>query len=396
MRALFLKGQSSYTVTRVFVDEAARAFQRRGLDAWVVDLQDADQPLDQLALEVAGERFDLVYSIGLFGELRDSAGRSVAEIVGAPHVLQYVDYPLSHYFRLANTPASTALLVVDPSHAEAVRSVYGPDRFSHVAFCPHGAVGEPHDLEPDPEAFLAARDIPVLFPGTFYKPGPPMWAELEPATQRVFEAAVEMALAAEFIPALEALDQALDLHGGHLVGEDRDALRINAFAVHERVRSHRRRQMLVAAAAAGFQMLVFGSGYEEELQPFANVMHGGERPLEEIIGFMRRARVVLNVNANFGRGSHERPLSAMLAGAAAATDRSSFYEEHFGPDAIVQLRWTALDEDLAALVALVDDPGRLFGIAGRGHARALAGHRWDNRVDAILAAADAVRTPATG
>jgi hypothetical protein len=33
----------------------------------------------------------------------------------------------------------------------------------------------------------------------------------------------------------------------------------------------------------------------------------------------------------------------------------------------------------------------MHAIARNGQARALAGHRWDNRVDGILAAADAVR-----
>jgi hypothetical protein len=392
MRALFLKGQSAYGATRLFIDEAAEAFRRRGFEARVVDLADAGQVLDRLAWEIAGERFDLAFSIGLFGELRDASGRTVSEVVGAPHVLQYVDYPLSHYFRLATTPGSTALLVVDPTHADAVRSVYGPDRFKHVGFSPHGAIGEPHAVEKDADAFLAARDIPVLFPGSFYKPGPAMWAKLDRATQRVFDAAVEMTLACEFMPAIEAMDSALGLHGGHLTGQDRTNLRVNAFAVHERVRSHRRFEMLKAAAQAGLPLHVFGSGYERDLYRFKNVTHGGERSLAEIAELMRRSRVVLNVNANFGQGSHERPLSAMLAGAAAATDRSAFYGTQFEPGEIIQLRWTALADDLATLKTLLGDVDRLFGIAARGQARAVAGHRWDNRVDAILAAADAVRS----
>ncbi|MEO8114351.1 MAG: glycosyltransferase, partial [Phenylobacterium sp.] len=369
----------------------AAAFGRRGFETRVADLEESGQALDRLGEEIAGERFDLVFSIGLFGELRDSAGRTVSEITGGPHVVQYVDYPLSHYFRLASTPADTALLVVDPTHVDAVRSVYGPDRFRHVAFSPHGAIGEPHPIEPDAAAFMAARDIPVMFPGSLYKPGPVMWAEQSPATRRVFDAAVEEALACEFIPALDALDHALDQHGGHITAQQRSDMRVNAFAVHERVRSHRRVQMVEAAAKAGFQMVIFGAGYQDDAPQWENVTFGGQRPLAEIAEFMGRTQVVLNMNANFGQGSHERPLSAMLAGAAAATDASGFYEAEFGSGEIIQLRWMSLDEDLAALLALLGDPGRLYDIAARGQARALAGHRWDHRVDAILAAADAVR-----
>ena len=122
-----------------FGAKVAAAFRRAGDEAVTADLaEDAPRAgLDPLAA-FAGQGFDLVFSIGLFGELRDGAGRTAAQIVGAPHVVQYVDYPLSHYPRLDATPPETALLTVDPTHVDAVRSAYGPERFAHVAFSPHG------------------------------------------------------------------------------------------------------------------------------------------------------------------------------------------------------------------------------------------------------------------
>lgn len=391
MRILLIKGLSQYDATRLFIEDAAAAFQRAGWDAVVVDVEKADRELDYLGQVVAGQRFDLAYSIGLFGERRDTAGRSLAEIVGAPHVVQYVDYPLSHYFRLNDTPAATVLLTVDPTHADAVRSVYGEGRFAHVAFSPHAALGEPHASEGDPEQFLAARDIPILFPGSFYKPGPPMWEQLPPATRKVFEAAVEIALGQEFIPALEAFDQALAQYGGHLAPAARADFRVNAFAVHERVRQHRRFELLKAAARARLPVQVVGGGYDRDLYRFKNVTHLGAQSLDEVIALMRRSRVVLNVNANFGRGSHERPLTAMVAGAVAASDASSFYADNFGPEAMVQFEWMRLDDGLQALAALLDDPQRMVAIARAGHAKAVAGHRWDSRVAGIVAAAQAAR-----
>jgi len=124
MKALLLKGLSSYEATTLFIDEAAAAFRRRGVDATVVDLGPPQDELGFLAAAVAGRRFDLVFSIGLFAELRDGQGRDVGQIVGAPFVVQYVDFPLSHYRRLAATAPATALLVVDPSHVEAVQCAH--------------------------------------------------------------------------------------------------------------------------------------------------------------------------------------------------------------------------------------------------------------------------------
>lgn len=392
MRALLVKGLSTYDATRLFIDEAAAAFRRRGVEAVVVDVGEAENELDHLAALIEGQAFDLAFSIGLFGELRDGAGRDLGQVAGAPHVIQYVDYPLSHYQRLGATTASTALLVVDPTHVEAIRAVYGVERFKHVAFSPHGALGEPGPAEVDAEAFAGARPIPILFPASFYKPGVALWAGLDKATQKVFEAAVEIALTADFVPALNALDQAIERFGGHLREPLRSSLRLNAFAVHERVRQHRRFEMLKAVAKAGLPVHVYGSGYERDLYRFKNVRHQGSRPLAEIVEAMRQARIVLSINANFGMGSHERPLTAMVAGAVAATDESGFYRKAFAADEIVQLRWTNLAEDLEGLGTLLADPDAMSAIAAKGRARAVAGHRWDNRIDAILAAADAVRT----
>ncbi len=391
MHVLLIKGSSQYGATRLFIDDAAAAFRRAGWEATVVDVETADRELDYLGEAVAGQSFDLAYSIGLFGERRDTAGRSLGQIIGAPHVVQYVDYPLSHYFRLNDTPPATVLLTVDPSHADALRSVYGGDRFANVGFSPHAALGEPHAPGADAAQFEAERDIPILFPGSFYKPGPPMWEQLPPPTRKVFETAVEIALGQEFVPALEAFDQALAQHGGHMSPQARADMRVNAFAVHERVRQHRRFELLKAAARARLPVQVVGAGYDRDLYRFKNVTHLGAQSLEAVIALMRRSRVVLNANANFGRGSHERPLTAMVAGAVAASDASTFYTDNFGPEAMVQFEWMRLDEGLQALTGLLDDPERMFAIAQAGHAKAVAGHRWDNRVAGIVAAAQAAR-----
>lgn len=395
MHALLIKAQSRYGATRLFIDEIAAAFRRCGHRATVVDVADAADELAHLAATTEGQRFDLVYSIGLMGELRDPAGRAVSDVVQAPHVLQYVDYPLSHYSRLASTPPATTLLTVDPSHITAVRSVYGAERFPHVAFAPHGAIGEPYEPGVDAEEFCARRDIPLLFPATFYKPEPALWSKLDGQTRRVFDAAVEIGLGQEFVPALDALDQALAAHGGHLTPSSRAALRVNAFAVHEHIRTRRRFDLLKAAARAQLPLHVVGGEYARDLYRFRNVTHLGEQSLPAVIGLMRRSRVVLSSNANFGRGSHERPLTAMVAGAVAATDASEFYKLNFGDEAIFQYQWKRLDEGLEALVRLLEAPTEMFEMASLGHRLACAAHRWDHRVSTIIAAAEASRAAYT-
>jgi hypothetical protein len=261
---------------------------------------------------------------------------------------------------------------VDPSHVDAIRSTYGSDRFGYVGFSAHGAIGETVSPGADPTVFAADRPIPILFLGTFYKPQAPGWRNLPSNVQKIYEAAVEIALANEWTPALDAIDSVL-----HSAGID---------------------QLLNAAASMGLPLHIFGKGYDEDLHRYKNLTYGGDVDLPVALKLMAQSRVVLNINANFGAGSHERPLSALNAGAAAASDHSSFYASHFkAGEEIALYRWRDLEAGLASIAQLAKQPEAAFAMAQAGQRRTVAEHMWINRVGTIVAAADHVRSgPARG
>jgi spore maturation protein CgeB len=139
-------------------------------------------------------------------------------------------------------------------------------------------------------------------------------------------------------------------------------------------------------------MWVLGKGYDNLLDRFKNITYGGELDLDKTAAVMRSSRIVLNVNANFGAGSHERPLTAMLAGAVAASDHSTFYSNNFREnEEIILYRWMALEEGMNSVAGLANDPETAHAVAVAGQARVAANHRWDDRVDAIVAAAATAR-----
>ncbi|MCK5908956.1 MAG: glycosyltransferase family 1 protein [Caulobacter sp.] len=392
MRAVFIKGGSQYDATRLFIDEMAAAFRRRGHETTVIDgVVDADLR-DVFAAAAAQGQTDLVYTISLFGDFRDECGRSVAQIFNAPHVLQYVDYPLTHLNTLTDTAPETALLTVDPTHIDAVRSTFGEDHVAHLAFCPHAGVGEPVELDADPDAFAARRPLPILFPASFYKLGAPTWAAEGPDITRIFDSALEIALGAEFIPALDAVDQVLRGMGQDPADPRYEMLRRYSFMVHEHVRKVRRMQLLEAAGKAGLPVFCAGFGYDAWIEKYPSLRLAPAMSLTDVAEFMGRSRVVLNANANFGFGSHERPLTAMLAGAAVASDHSAWWAEQFVEDEDLLLyRWRDLDAGVARIAALAEDPEAAWRMGRNAQAKAAAGHRFDNRVDTVINAAAAVQ-----
>lgn len=389
-RVLLIKGQSRYDVLRDFTDAVAAAFRTRGIEPVVLD----SAPLkthDQIfaALKAVG-RVDLAFSFYIFGHYVDPQQRSLSELIGAPVVVQYVDYPLSLREALENTDGETAILTVDPSHADAIRKLYGPQRFAHVGFNPHAGTGKPFPLPASSAEFVAGRPIPILFSGTYYRPVDPPWKDFPANIQRAFAEAADYATSQEFVPALDALDATLKRMGldPNLPDPSIRQVRLLADKVHEWVRALRRHRFFEAAAEVGLPLTVIGAGYDEDLSRFPNIDYRGICGFHDAIALMQQSRMMININANFGQGSHERPFTAMLAGAVAASDFSTYYAGEFDAGREMMLfRWRHLEQDLAALRDLAEDPARLFEIAQAGQNKTSRNHRWANRIDRIIAAA---------
>ena len=393
MRALLIKGKSAYGVLRQFTDELAAACRGHGWAVELLDLEseaDLRRPLDSYVVETP---LDLVFSFGILGESKDADGLYIGDIVCAPHVVQYVDYPLSHLTRLEATSPRAALLMVDETHVAAIESIYGADRFGGVALSAHAAIGPTVFPGLDAADFALRRPIRILLPATGYPVPERGWRNMQPAVQAIFEQACEIALSARWTPPLDALDQAMGAAGLDVADPQFAAFRKLATHVHEHVRAVRRQQVLAAITRLNLPVHIVGAGHDPALAGASNVTVVGEAGVDQVLALMGGSRVVLNINANFGAGSHERPLTAMNAGAVAATDESRFYAANFTAGAdLATYRWDRLDEDLVAIAALADDPDAAFAMASAGQQRVLADHLWTHRIGGIVAAADAARS----
>jgi len=391
MRILNIKGPSQYGGTRLFADEAAAALRRRGHEVEVLDVGDVADAGPRVLAHARTAQVDLVFTINIAGEFRDSQGWTLRDLYGAPHVVWHTDYILSQVARLRATPRSTAMLLVDPTQVEAVRSIYGADRFDHIGFFPHPAVGAPAPDDATLTQFLERRPIEVLWSGSFQQPGTPFEGVQGPARQ-VFQDALDLALAVEWMPPLEALDMVLSARGLDPADPAMAGPREAAALIDIEVRKARRFQFLLAVAQAGVPLHICGLGWEGQLHRFRNATYEGAVEMTRMTELMARARLVLNTNGNFGAGSHERPFSAALAGAATFSDFSRYYAQVFEPGANIELfRWRDLAGGMATLQALAADPERCLSYARSAKAATLASHTWDRRIDQILAAGEAVR-----
>jgi hypothetical protein len=390
LRAVLFKGKSTYDALGAFTGEVAQAFQERGVETVVADLSGAANEHDiQDRLKDIGP-VDFGFTFFVFGDYVGADGRMACDLIGAPLVIQYVDYPLTHRASLERTSSSSAILTVDPSHVDLIRKLYGPNRFVTLGFSPHAGIGKPATLPPTAAAYAAERPIPILFCGSGYRPGEPPWKEFPPYVSKVFAEAAELAMAQEFVPALDAVDATLKRAAARINVADPQFLPLRRLAdrIHEWVRANRRQEFFKTAAKVGLPLTIYGRDFAPDDAVFGNVSYRGEADFTEVLQAMRQSQIVMNINANFGYGSHERPFTAMVAGAVAASDFSTYYADAFDAGReIVLYWWTHLEEHLAGIRDLLHDRDRLFEIAQAGHAKACRDHRWPNRIDNYLAAA---------
>ncbi len=256
-----------------------------------------------------------------------------------------------------------------------------------VRFFPHPAVGQPVPDEPDATAFVAARPIGVLWSGGFVQPGRP-WSSASPTTQKVMDAAVELAMSVEWMPPHQALAKVLSAVGYDVSDPARRHNLASASVIDAEVRLLRRQAFLLALADSGVELHVCGAGWEPHLHRFKAVTYHGSVDMTRMVELMRQTRLVLNTNGNFGAGSHERPFSASLAGAATFSDFSRYYADEFAPgENIALFSWLDLPGAMDSLRALAADPERCWRFARFAKQVTLARHTWDRQVADILDAA---------
>ena len=360
MKVALLKGESR--IGRPTADEMACAFLRRGWNVAIADLAAMPhlQPDELGKCLTAGGPLDLVLS---FGDYADGDGaRSLGEAAGAPHVVQWLDYPGRNLEEFA---ASTAFLFVDMSHVRAVEKFHGAGRFAFLGFGPHGAVCPPRQIPGRAETYADQRSMAVLLAAQRPPKEDPDVSSSD--LRNIFMTAVDIAASAEWMAPLEAVEHAVALHGSRCEGPQE--MSNLTCQVHRWICAERHDRFVAAAAKAGLRFCI-GTTVRE----------------------MQNARLVVALNGNCGRGSSEGPLTAMSAGAALATDRSAFYADAFeeGRD-LMLFHWKTLEEDLERMADLSRNPEALFAMARSGQAKVAAGHRWDNRLDGVIDAGRAAQ-----
>jgi hypothetical protein len=387
MRFLLVKAQSQYGSLRLHVDQLAAALTELGEDVRVVDTM---APFGTAAYVCATvvDGADCVFTFGgVFGQEYGP----VFKKFGITFASLYVDNPVHHLPRLEPPKAQYIAFFLDRTHQAFMQAMDETEAFAHLGFLPPGANTLPEPVDVSREAY-GARDIPILFSGTYRGPPERTWLDMPTAVCNLLDAVAERMVADGSLWIGAALKEALQSGGIALTPDFLRSIAPVLRFVQSFAEAYHRNTFLEVVGAAGVAITTVGKGWPDLCARFPSFSYLGEGSFEETLALLRRTRVVINVNNGFVSGGHERVFAAMAAGAAVFSETSLFYDEVFvaGKD-LITFKTPVQAEVATRLQQLADDPHLGAAIAANGHAKTLANHMWTNRALQVVEVVRRVR-----
>jgi len=382
MRFVLFKGLSQYGSLRLHIDDLGQALARLGHDVRIADLVQDPALLDEIGADPPDCCFGLN---GVAAQAKAPSGSSLFDQMGVVYASLYLDHPLHHQVRLAEPIGRHVALFLDRSHVQFLAAMPKARPLTHVGFLPPGASELPEPVDVSEDAFRA-RDIPLLFTGTYRGEPEAGWTEWDPSPARdVVIETVDRMIADGKTPILDALKASLGARGAGLSPQLFAQLLPVLRAPQAYVEAYQRNALLQALGRHGAPLHVYGNGWDPLVSRYPSFSYGGVGSVEETLHLLRRTRVVLNTNNGFVAGGHERVFSAMCAGAAVFSDASRFYADAFKEGReIATFAWNRLDAAPEQLSALLQDVPKLAAQASAGHRRATAEHRWSDRAAKLV------------
>jgi len=363
--------------------EIGKGFDNVGCEVEYIYLNDPSAMQRAYDLMVAGEVW---FSIGVNDTgsfLQTAPGHYVLGDIPVPYVSVLLDAP----YNVANGDLGFLCLkhylwVLDKSHIGAAKYRFPEKQFAGEIFQPLGGdVAANED-----EIFSTDRDLDVVFSASMFEDGNirEYWKEQteNPFIIHILNDVVEYMLAkpVSLIPAVKYVLEDRGLIGQLYV----DALAPYFHGVFFYVKMKRRYRTLEVLAAKDIPVDVFGPGWENV--PFANKLKlHGQVPYEEVLAAFARAKVVVQDQAEFNNGGHDRVFTAMLNGAAVVSEYSSYLDKKFDNNSEIYLfDWKNTASQMDIVEELINDESKRLASAIRAYGKAKANHKWENRAMGVL------------
>ena len=150
------------------------------------------------------------------------------------------------------------------------------------------------------------------------------------------------------------------------------------------IKPWRRQQMVRCLAESGIKVDIFGGGWDQVSFADSLVQHGSVS-YSEMLDVISKTKVLVQDEALFNDGAHDRVFTAMLNGAVVVSEYSTYLEELFeNQKDIFMFDWQNTKNQLGVIPQLLNDEQLRLSIAMSAYAKVAGKHTWKNRADRII------------
>lgn len=375
---------SQYGVLHHFTHKLHEALQRLGVSSRILVAQH-DNPKPFLT-ELFQDVPDCTLSFN--GLLPDEDGRFFADLIRIPHVAYVIDSP-NTFVSLANSPF-TVIASVDQNGVDFFKGVNA----QHVLFLPHGVE---KTLSFDPKDQERNLDVVMLSSCIDYESILEEWKQTHPKPlQEVLEEAANTALTDDNKSVVQAFVGAMDKKMSQ--GAPLDPNTIDFIEILDQLEMYIRgkERVELVKSIKDAKVHIFGSSapttsWKKQLQGQKNVEFHDAVSFEQALQIMQKSKIVLNSCAWIKRGTHERTLAGLAAGALVLTSRNPYMEEHFtdGKD-ILFYSYKDLSNVNDKVNRYLQDENLRKAVAHAGRENAMHHHTWDIRASQLVKELDPI------
>ncbi len=378
---LFESRDLCYESNQYFMECMAEAFEKQGFPVQICDLSAGMEEKLEGILEKREQFLAAIDFNSLLPRLEIEDGIPYITALGVPFFNYLVDHPLYHHTGIKRSFPGYSVICIDICHKRYIEEYY--PHIERVFYLPLGA------MKADMERSSGQKRLELLFLGT-YESEQTLYLEIADYPKQHRQellALIEMMDADPELTQEAALARYL-LDQGKEVSREVFAQKMNEdYLADKYLRNLKRREAVLAAAAAGVPFTIMGHGWEQ----FGDIW-GKHVTVRTGIGFaaavqmMANARMLLNVTPGFHGGLHDRVYSAMINQAVCFTEDGRFAREQLA-DGVNAVLYDS--KDMGALTEkirnLYEHPGRLERIAKSAYQKADRRDTWMKRVEMLTA-----------
>lgn len=311
------------------------------------------------------------------------------EALNFPHVSVMLDEPFNRNVSGYDVPCRNHIVTyLDRSDLQVLELMY-PDKKMKKLFLPLGGTVNPNISDP----LDVPKEYDVVVSATTWgaEGAMPPWRQGETAKPIVAilddVADILMQYPVNVMTAFHEV-----LHARGMYAQDYLRALVPYFwPVLGYIKPWRRHRMVKCLVENGFQVHVFGKGWQNT--SFCDALiHHGEVPYRQMLDVISKTKVLVQDEAMFNDGAHDRVFTGMLNGAVVVSEYSSYLDELFENQSdLFMFDWQNTKEQMEVIFRLLGDEHYRMDIARNAYGKVVKSQTWENRSERILEAVELFR-----